>query len=84
MDSTMTAETIRDVLGWCALINIGILLVWFLGIVLAHDSLYRLHSRWFKLSPETFDAVHYSAMAFYKLGFFLLNLVPYLALRIVL
>jgi hypothetical protein len=45
--------------------------------------MYRLHGRWFRLSPEQFDAIHYGAMAVYKIGILLLNLVPYLALRIV-
>ena len=79
----MTLETIRDALGWCSLINIGILMLWFLFFVLAHDWLFRLHGKWFKLSVERFDAIHYSSMAFFKCGLLLLNLVPYLALRIV-
>ena len=79
----MTVEQIRDVLAWCAVINIGLLLWWFLMFALAHDFVYRLHGKWFKLTVERFDAIHYAGMAFFKIGIFLLNLVPYLALRIV-
>ena len=79
----MTIEIIRAALAWCTVINIGLLLWWFLFITLAHDWTYRLHSKWFKLSVEEFDTVHYAGMAFFKIGIFLLNLVPYLALRIV-
>ena len=79
----MTVEQIRDVLGWCAVINIGLLLWWFLMFALAHDFVYRLHGKWFKLTVERFDAIHYAGMAFFKIGIFLLNIVPYLALRIV-
>jgi hypothetical protein len=32
---------------------------------------------------ERFNAIHYSAMAFFKCGILIFNLVPYLALRIV-
>jgi hypothetical protein len=39
--------------------------------------------KWFKLTVERFDAIHYAGMAFFKIGIFLLNIVPYLALRIV-
>ena len=35
------------------------------------------------MSVEQFDALHYVGMALYKLGILLLNLVPYIALRIV-
>jgi hypothetical protein len=79
----MTIEQIRDVLAWCSVINIGLLLWWFLMFALAHDFVYRLHGKWFKLTVERFDAIHYAGMAFFKIGIFLLNIVPYLALRIV-
>jgi hypothetical protein len=52
----MTVEQISDVLAWCAVINIGLLLWWFLMFALAHDFVYRLHGKWFKLTVERFDA----------------------------
>ena len=79
----MTIELACSVLGWCALLNIGMLLWWVLLFTFAHDWMHRFHGRMFKISVETFDAIHYAAMAGYKLGIFLLNLVPYLALLIV-
>jgi hypothetical protein len=74
---------LRDVLLWCAVINYGVLLVWFLFFILAHDFMHRLHGRWFRLSVEQFDALHYAGMGIFKLGIILLNLVPYIVLRIV-
>ena len=79
----MTVEVIRGVLGWSALINYAVLILWFLVFSMAHDRMYRLHGKWFTLSTEAFDAIHYASMAFYKLCIFLFLLVPYLALRIV-
>jgi hypothetical protein len=79
----MTLETIRSVFGWCALINLALLLLWFLYFAMARDWLYRVHSRWFDIPADRFDAIHYAAMAGFKLGIILLNLVPYFALRIV-
>jgi hypothetical protein len=79
----MTVEIIRDVLAWCSVINVGILLFWWLWFMLGHDFMYRLHGKWFKLSVEKFDATHYSLMGFFKIGILLFNIVPYLALRIV-
>ena len=79
----MTIEQVRDVLAWCSVINIGLLLWWFLMFALAHDFVYRLHGKWFRLTVERFDAIHYACMAFFKIGIFLLNIVPYLALRLV-
>ncbi len=79
----MTIEIIRDVLGWCTLINMGFLLFWVLWLKVAHDFVYRVHSKWFRLSEEKFDTIHYSGMLFFKICIFIFNLVPYLALRIV-
>ena len=61
---------------WCAVVNYGILLVWFLVFVAAHDWMYRLHGRWFRLSPERFDSIHYAGMALHKIGVLLFMLVP--------
>jgi len=79
----MTLEIVRDVLAWSTVINIAFLLWWFLAFWVAHDWVYKLHGKWFTLSVEEFDAIHYKGMAFFKMGIVLLNLAPYLALRIV-
>jgi hypothetical protein len=79
----MTTTLIADVLLICTLINYSVLLLWFGAFTFAHTWLYHLHGRWFRISPEHFDAIHYAAMAIYKIGIFLLNLAPYIALRIV-
>ena len=79
----MTVEMARAFFGWCAVVNIGLLISWFLFFWLAHDLMYRFHGQLFKISVETFDSIHYAGMAVFKIGIFLLNLVPYLALTII-
>ena len=64
----------------CAAINYAILLAWFAAFVFAHDWLYRMHTRWFGLSREAFDALNYAGVAIYKIGIMLFFLVPALAL----
>jgi Family of unknown function (DUF6868) len=80
----MTLEKFRSMLGWCTLINVALLLLWSGTFLFAHDWMFALHSRWgFKLTPEVFDAMHYGGLGIYKLAIWLLNLAPYVALRIV-
>jgi hypothetical protein len=79
----MTVEIISDVLAWCSVINVGLLLFWVLWLKLAHDFVYRVHGKWFKLSEERFAEIHYTGMLVFKIFIFLFNIVPYLALRIV-
>ncbi len=67
----------------CTLINYAILVIWFLVFTFAHDRLYSLHSRWFRISVETFDTVNYTAMSIYKIGIMLFNLAPLIALHFV-
>lgn len=66
----------------CLIINYAVLLLWFLVFRCAHGWLFRFHGRWFRLSGEHFDAIHYGAMAVYKIGILLFNLVPYVALLV--
>jgi hypothetical protein len=76
----MSTNEIRGILLWCVGINYGVLFIWFGAYVFGHDWLYRWHARWFKLSIETFDAIHYAGMSIYKIGILLLNLAPLAAL----
>lgn len=79
----MTVEEIRQMLLWCFVINMGVLMWWFLFLWLAHDWVYRMHSRWFKIPVERFDGIHYAGLTFFKLFTFSFTLVPYIALHIV-
>ncbi|MGW8313530.1 MAG: DUF6868 family protein [Desulfuromonadales bacterium] len=79
----MTVDLLRSTLAWSALLNMGILLWWFLFITLAHDWVYRVHSRFLKIPVEQFDTIHYAGMLIYKVVIFTFFIVPYLALRIV-
>lgn len=76
----MTTNEIKEVLLWCVGINYVLLFVWFGVFVYARDRVYRMHTRWFKLSVETFDAVNYAGIAIYKIGVILLNVAPLVAL----
>lgn len=75
-------DAIRHFLGLATLANYAVLLIWFGVFALAHDGLYRMHTRWFKLNRDIFDALHYGAMAVYKIGVLLLFLVPWLVLSL--
>ncbi len=78
----MELIALKHILLISTLINYAVVTVWFLAFIYAHEALYRLHTRWFRLSPQDFDKVHYTAMAMYKVGVLLLNLVPLIALSI--
>jgi len=79
----MSMEILRSALLWCAAINYGILILWWVLFMAAHDWLLNINRRLIRLSPEYFDPINICGMTLYKLGIFLFNLVPALALFIV-
>ena len=78
----MTVELLKGTLAWSAVLNMGILLWWFLFLAFAHDWVYKMHNKFYHIQREQFDAIHYAGMAFYKICIFTFFIVPYLALRI--
>lgn len=69
-------EALRRILIGSLVVNYAVLLLWFAVFALAHDWIYRLHTRWFRLSRERFDALHYGGMSVYKIGVLLFNVAP--------
>ncbi len=78
----MNTEILMMLLGWSALVNYGILLVWLLMLVLARDWVRVLHSKIMGLdmSSEEFGRMHYLLMAQFKIMVIIFNLVPFLVL----
>lgn len=78
----MDIDTLRSFFGWCSVINMGLMFWWFGWLIFGRGFVYRMHTRWFRLSEERFDEIHYGAMAGFKLAIILLNVVPWIALTI--
>jgi hypothetical protein len=79
----MNIKAARRALLWCAIINYGLLVVWFLLFALLHESLLRNWGRWFHLSAEQFDFLNFAGMMLLKIFVLVFNLVPYVALVVV-
>ena len=83
LDTLEIVELIRNAFGWCGIINLVILLFWFLMLVFVNEFVYKIHSRMFRINKKRFDAIHYQGMMYFKVFVIMFNVVPYLALRIV-
>jgi len=79
----MSVDFVTSFFGWCALINMAILSLWFLLFTFFSNFIYSIHSKWFEIPRERFGILHYNGMMFFKLAIFLFNLVPYIVLRII-
>ena len=78
----MNYDIARNMLLWCLVINVGIMLFWFIAFANLRKRIYQMHGKWFKISEEHFDAIHYTGMAIYKILIIVFNIVPLLALQI--
>jgi len=79
----MTQGKVRTILGWCSVINSGLLLFSMAGLRLFHDMAYRTYGEPFGLSVDSFNALQYEGMITFKILILMFNIVPYIALRIV-
>jgi hypothetical protein len=77
-------ETLAAFLGWCTLINSAML--FFASIMLAamRPSISKIHGRMFALEEADLSRAYFQYLAQYKIMVFVFNLMPYLALRIML
>ncbi len=78
----MNMEIIYKFFLWCTVINYGLLMLWFLIFAFAHNHIYHLHSKWFKISEEQFNATHYTGLTIFKIAIFLFNFTPFIVLHI--
>ena len=70
-------------MGWCSVINIGLLIYWILALTLGNAFVFQIHTCWFDIPHDRFDEIHYTMMGYYKLMVILFNVTPYLVLRFV-
>ena len=69
--------------GWCAIINIGVLLFTTVSLILMKGFVAGIHSRLFGIDQQNLPEAYFSYLANYKLAILLFNIVPYFALKLV-
>ena len=79
----LNIEDLCELFMWCSIINIGLLLISWLGFWVGSGWIYRMHSKWFKISQEQFYSNCFLILAFWKISIFLFFIVPYIAMLIV-
>ncbi len=79
----MNVQTLKSFFGWCTVIDYGILLLWTLVFMMAHDWHFGMTSRFFHITAEQYDLVSFGGIAFFKILIMMINLVPYIALSII-
>ena len=78
----MTIESLTTFLGWCSIINIGLLLFSTLMMIVVRDFAIKLHSSLFGVNPEELPIIYFQYLGNYKVAIIILNIVPYIALKV--
>lgn len=77
-------ETLAAFLGWCTAINLGMLIFASLLLVPMRGAISKIHGKMFGLDEADLSRAYFQYLAQYKILIFVFNLMPYLALRIIL
>lgn len=77
----VSAETLTELLGWCTVINFGLLLIAGSALAIMRGPMSRIHSRLFGLDEVDLARAYFQYLAQYKIATIVLNLVPYVALK---
>jgi hypothetical protein len=78
----LTHEILIEFLGWSTLINVTLLLVMTLAIMFLHEPVSKIHAELFNLNKEDLGRTYFNYIAIYKILIIVFNLVPYVALKI--
>lgn len=78
----MTMEQIAQLLGWCAVINIGFLLFKSIVLLALRGSVSKIHSAMTGVSEKEILGFYFQYLSQFKIVIFVFNLAPYIALRI--
>jgi hypothetical protein len=77
-------ETLAAFLGWCTLINMGMLIFASLALASMRGTISKMHGSMYGLDDTDLARAYFQYLAQYKILIFVFNLMPYLALRIML
>ena len=75
-------STVTTFLGWCTVINIGLLAYSTIMLSLFRAPAKRIHSKLSGVGEEGLDAIYFNFLGNYKLAILVLNIAPYFALKI--
>lgn len=79
----MDIQLVTKFFMWCTVLNGGLLFLWTVFTMFAPDLVYRLQNNWYPIPRETFNIIIYSFLGLFKIFFIVFNVVPYVALLII-
>jgi hypothetical protein len=75
-------ETLTAFLGWCTILNLAFMVFTALLVMVAGSTLAQIHSKMFGVSEGELPRIYFKYLAYYQMAIVVLNLMPYIALKI--
>lgn len=75
-------ETLATFFGWCTILNIVVIVIVFLFFSAFHEFFGRVIAKMFGVSEQAAKETLLRVLMQYRVAFVVLNLVPYIALKI--
>ena len=79
----ITIEIMIEFLGWCSVINIGVLILSAVFIIIFNDTVVKIHTKMFEIDRKFIHQEYFKYLAQYKIIIIIFNIVPYFALKII-
>ena len=76
-------NTLTEFLGWCSIINISILFLSTIALAVVRKPVSGIHSKMFGVSETDLPLTYMQYLGNYKIAIIVLNIVPYIALKII-
>ncbi len=77
-------EMFTTLLGWCSIINIGVLCFSTVVLMVFRDSIVPIHAKIFDLDEAELSKIYFWYLALYKIATLVFSVAPYVALKIML
>lgn len=77
-----TLDSLTTFLGWCTLLTFGLLILSIVLLLVLKDWISSLHSRWFGIDSKALPLVYFNFLGNLKLLWYVFNLIPYIALKL--
>ena len=80
----ITIESLTQFFGWCSVINIALLTFTTLIILILRGPILTIHSKLFNIKEDKLQLLYIQFIALYKIAIIMLNVTPYIALKLML
>ncbi len=78
----MTTEALTELLGWVSVVNIAVFTFATLMLIVMREAISKIHAKLFGLDETDLSRAYFQYLAQYKIAIIMLNIAPYIALKI--